>query len=213
MISLKFPSIPSGPPQIRPAVGALAIATMLLAAGCAPAPTRPVAAADEGAQQAREALLARQPEWGFRGRVALSQGSNGGNAGIHWRQRGADFDIELTAPITAQSWRLHSRGGQVSLEGLEGGARNGNDAEAMLLEATGWRIPVKAMSAWARGARAPGSTAELGVDPEARPALLQQDGWTIEYRAWFEGAPPLPQKVFARQGEASVRLVVEAWEP
>ena len=40
-----------------------------------------------------------------------------------------------------------------------------------------------------------------------------QDGWTIEYRAWFEGAPPLPQKVFARQGEASVRLVVDAWEP
>ena len=213
MISLKFPSILSGPPQIRPAVGALAIATMLLAAGCAPAPTRPVAAADEGAQQAREALLAKEPDWGFRGRVALSQGSNGGNAGIHWRQQGADFDIELTAPITARSWRLQSRGGHVSLEGLEDGARKGDDAEAMLLEATGWRIPVKAMSAWARGARAPGSTAELGVDPEARPALLQQDGWTIEYRAWFEGAPPLPQKVFARQGEASVRLVVEAWEP
>jgi outer membrane lipoprotein LolB len=101
----------------------------------------------------------------------------------------------------------------VTLEGLEGGARTGTDAEALLQEATGWRIPVGAMAAWARGARASGTASELGVDALARPALLQQDGWTIEYRAWFEGAPPLPQKVFARQGEASVRLVVDAWGP
>jgi outer membrane lipoprotein LolB len=213
MISLKFPPVPSRPPQIRAAFGAFAAAAMLLVSGCAPAPTRPVAAADEAAQQAREALLARQPDWGFRGRIALRQASNGGNAGIRWRQRGADFDIELSAPITAQSWRLHSRAGQVTLEGLEGGARTGTDAEALLQEATGWRIPVGAMAAWARGARASGTASELGVDALARPALLQQDGWTIEYRAWFEGAPPLPQKVFARQGEASVRLVVDAWEP
>ena len=39
-----------------------------------------------------------------------------------------------------------------------------------------------------------------------------QDGWTIEYRGWFAGDPPLPQKVFARQGEAGVRLVVEEWD-
>jgi outer membrane lipoprotein LolB len=213
MISLKFPPVLSRRPQFRAALGALAIGTLLFVAGCAPAPTRPVAAADEGAQQAREALLARQADWGFRGRIALSQGSNGGNAGIHWRQQGAEFDVELTAPITAQRWRLHSHAGQVSLEGMEGGVRTGADAEALLQEATGWRIPVRAMAAWARGARATGSTAELGVDPQARPALLQQDGWTIEYRAWFEGMPPLPQKVFARQGDASVRLVVDAWEP
>jgi outer membrane lipoprotein LolB len=52
----------------------------------------------------------------------------------------------------------------------------------------------------------------LGVDALSRPARLQQSGWTIEYRAWFDGEPPLPQKVYARQGEASVRLVVDAWE-
>ena len=216
MILLKFPPVLSRRPQFRPAFAAAAMLAALLAAGCAPAPTRPVAAADEGAQQAREGLLARQPDWGFRGRVALSQGGNGGNGGnavIRWRQQGPDFDIELSAPVTAQSFRLHSQAGRISLEGLPGGTREGSDAETLLLEATGWRIPVAAMSAWARGARAPGSTAELGVDAQARPALLQQDGWTIEYRAWFEGAPPLPHKVVARQGEASVRLVVDAWEP
>jgi outer membrane lipoprotein LolB len=213
MISLKFPPVRSRPARFRGGLAAMAVAAAMLAAACAPVSTRPPLVADEGTQQAREALLARQPDWGFRGRVAISQGQNGGNAGIHWRQQGADFDIELAAPITAQRWRLHSRAGHVSLEGLEGGVRQGDDAEALLLEATGWRIPVAALAAWARGARAPGGAAQLEVDALARPARLQQAGWTIDYRAWFEGTPPLPQKVFAKQGEASVRLVVDAWEP
>jgi outer membrane lipoprotein LolB len=97
------------------------------------------------------------------------------------------------------------------LEGLEGGTRDGSDADALLLEATGWRIPVTAMWAWARGARAPGA-AVLGSVAQARPATLLQQGWAIEYRGLFPGEPPLPQKVFARQGTASVRLVVEAWD-
>ena len=193
-------------------VPGLAALALLALAACAPVPPRPAAVADEAAQQAREAALATQPDWGFRGRVAISQGEQGGNAGIRWRQRGADFDIELSAPITRQSWRLASRGGQVTLAGLEGGEQRGTDAESLLLEATGWRIPVAAMAAWARGARGQGSSAEFSSDPQGRPATLLQDGWSVEYRGWFPGQPPLPQKVFARQGEAGVRLVVEAWE-
>lgn len=213
MILLKFPSAESRPQAFRGALLAFALGLGVLVAGCAPAPSRPAVAADEGAQLAREALLASRPDWGFSGRVAVSADGKGGSAGIRWRQHGADFDIELAAPITAQRWRLRSQAGHVTLEGLEGGTREGSDAQALLLEATGWRIPVAALSAWARGARAPGTAAELGVDGQGRPALLQQDSWTIEYRAWFAGEPPLPQKVFAKQGDASVRLVVEAWEP
>jgi outer membrane lipoprotein LolB len=194
-----------------PMRGAAVLALLALAA-CAPVAPRPAARADEYAQQAREAALAARPDWAFHGRVAISQGEQGGNAGIRWLQHGADFEIELSAPITRQSWRLASRGGQVTLAGLEGGERRGTDAEALLLEATGWRIPVAAMAAWARGARGQGSGAEFTSDPEGRPASLVQDGWSVEYRGWFAGQPPLPQRVFARQGEASVRLVVEAWD-
>src|SRR5688572_17646812 len=165
MTSLKNSPSPSFHGLLAP----LALLASLLAAGCAPAPPRAHGGADEAAQSAREALLAQRPEWAFRGRVALSQGGNGGNAGIHWRQRGADFEIELSAPITRQSWRLHSQGARVVLEGMAGGPREGTDAEALLLEATGWRIPVAAMAAWARGVRAPG-VAEFASDPQARPA-------------------------------------------
>jgi outer membrane lipoprotein LolB len=187
------------------------LATLVLAivlAGCAQAPSRPRVVGDENVQAAREAELATQPDWSFTGRVAVSSNGNAGNARIDWAQRGEDYDIRLSAPITRQSWRLRKEGARVSLEGLEGGTRQGADAEAMLREATGWRIPVPALASWVRGARAPGP-ADLEFDTAGHPALLSQAGWAVEYRGWTAASPPLPNRVFAREGEASVRLVVE----
>jgi outer membrane lipoprotein LolB len=207
MISLKFRS-PDRilPPWLAPA----ALAATLLVAACAPAPTRPTQAGDAARQAAAEAALGRN--WEFHGKVALSQGREGGTLNLRWRQQGEDFRIDLSAPITRQGWRLTSEAGRFRLEGLEGGAREGEDAEALLLEATGWRIPVSAMSHWVRGARGGDADADFTADPEGRIATLRQDGWDIEYREWFAATPPLPRKVFARKAEASVRLAIEAWD-
>lgn len=205
-------------PVARPRCRARAIPARLVAAllvlgalaGCAQAPPRPAAAADEQAQAAREQALSAVPDWSFRGRIAVSHGGDGGSARIEWTQRGADYDIRLSAPVTRQSWRLRSAAGTARLEGLPDGPREGADAEALLREATGWRLPVEALAAWARGLRAPGE-ARLESDPGGRPAVLQQRDWTVEYRGWTADAPALPTRVFARTGDASVRLVVEDW--
>ena len=216
MIPFKFTRRGPARPQRFPLPGALLHLTVAL--GCvvvvACAPVKPWTPTVAGlpAQAQREAELAPLSTWNFTGRVAVNQGNNGGTARIDWRQNGDDFDIKLAAPITRQSWRLHRVGAVVRLEGLEGGVREGTDPEALLLEATGWRIPVSALAAWVRGARAAG-TSEMSFDAQGLPSTLQQQGWSVEYRGWVAGTPPLPAKVFARQDEASVRLVVEAWDP
>ncbi len=166
---------------------------------------------DETLQALREAQLARYPAWSFTGRLAVNQGNDGGNARIEWRQDGEDFDIRLSAPITRQSWRLRQVAGKISLEGMSGGLREGADAEALLMEATGWRIPLAAMAAWVRGVRASGP-ADLGFDGFGLPSTIRQAGWAVEYRGWSTQEPPLPTKVFARQGDASVKLVVDRWD-
>ena len=195
----------------RAAGVALSLGMAILLQACAPMPVRPGNAENDAAQQARETALAQQPAWSFAGRVAVSQGSNGGSGRIEWRQNGADFDIKLSAPITRQSWHLSRQDGLVTLAGLEGGIRQGEDAEALLAAATGWRIPVAAMAAWVRGARAAGP-GEVSFGPEGLPASIEQQGWAVEYRSWNSASPPLPLKVFARQDQASVRLVIEAWD-
>ena len=192
------------------------LCTVLLAAltmaACAPVPVRRGAdAALLQAQAAREILLAASPDWSLTGRIAVSDGHDGGSGRIEWSQHGSDFDIRLSAPITRQSWRLVRQGAQVRLEGLDGGTREGDDAQALLQQAVGWVVPVDALAAWARGSRAGlGATLEFGAD--GLPAFLSEQGWAVEYRAWTPGsAPALPKKVFANQGASRVKLQVDHW--
>ena len=190
----------------------LAASVLLLAlAGCAgPSSVRSTAGNAEAAQVARELALAEQRQWSFTGRVAVANGGEGGSGRIEWRQDGEDYDIRLSAPVTRQGWRLVRAQGVVRLEGIEGGPREGNDAEALLREATGWRLPVSAMAAWVRGLRGPGDATVEG-DASGLPATLLQDGWRVDYQDWSAGNPPLPRKLHASQGQASVRLAIEQW--
>ena len=183
----------------------------LVLAACAQAPSRPASGGGAESQAAREASLQAENAWSFAGRVAIDHAGRAGNARIEWKQRGEDFDITLSAPVTRQSWRLVRESGRSRIEGMEGGVREGTDAEALLLESTGWRIPVAALGAWVRGARASAAEASVEYSPQGLPSVLVEDGWTVEFRAWGDGTPPLPTRLFARREESSVRLAIERW--
>lgn len=205
-------AVPAGWPVAAPSrlILACLCAGILLASCATVAPTRVPVTSDAGLQSRREAILVSSQAWEFRGRMAISSSGNGGSANVHWQQRGEDFEIELSAPITRQGWRLRRHGGQTTLEGMQGGPRTGTDAAQLLESATGWQIPLQSMTAWVRGMRAAGA-AELTQSPDGLPATIVQDGWTVEYRGWNATAPALPTKVFARKDGASVRLVIEDW--
>ncbi|KHM97012.1 membrane protein, partial [Xanthomonas vesicatoria] len=107
------------------------------------------------AEAARQAWLLAHPNWSFQGRVAISKDRNGGSGRIDWQQDGAQYRVQLSAPVTRQSWVLtgDTTTGAGRLDGLDGGPRSGPDAEQVLLEATGWTIPVNQMPDWVRALR------------------------------------------------------------
>lgn len=179
------------------------------AAGVAPPPDSPEAYA---ALAARDAQLREAAGWALSGRLAVARGNDGGTLNLQWVQSGPDFDIRLSAPVTGKQWRLSGSAESATLEGLDGGVRQGPDAERLLLEATGWRLPIRQMPDWVRGLRGPGPVTGLSVDAEGRPVGFQQDAWTLTYRDWWPGDPPLPRRVFAAAEGASVRLVVSEWK-
>lgn len=179
------------------------------AAGVAPPPDSPEAFA---ALAARDAQLRDAPDWALSGRLAVARGNDGGTLNIQWVQSGDTFDIRLSAPVTGKQWRLSGNAKGATLEGLDGGVRQGPDAEALLLDATGWRLPVRQWPDWVRGLRGPGPVTGLSVDAEGRPRGFRQEAWTLTYRDWWPGEPPLPRRVFAEADGASVRLVVSEWK-
>lgn len=180
-------------------------------ASCATPQRRIGVASDLQHQAERERELASHPHWGLTGKIAVSDGRDGGSGRISWQQRGDHFEIELRAPVTGRSWRLIGTPQAATLEGLEGGLRTGANAAELLQREVGWTVPVGDMVAWVRGGRG-GGHSTLEFDLQARPSRLQQSGWSVEYRAWSNAPLPMPTKIFAARGEHRVRLVVERWD-
>ncbi|WP_102946468.1 lipoprotein insertase outer membrane protein LolB [Stenotrophomonas sp. VV52] len=187
----------------------------------APAAPEVVSSVSAEAAQA-EALRVEQvrawPAWSFEGRVAVSKGRNGGSGRIDWRQQARQYVVSLSAPVTRQSWTLtgDSEQGGGRLDGVDGGPRQGADAQQVLLEATGWDIPVNQLPDWVRGLVAEGASAagQVDRDAEGRPRRFQQMGWDIQYLDWYpaEGdRPVLPRRIEAVKGDAKVRLLVDGW--
>lgn len=203
---------------------ALALAGALLTlAGCATRPVVENPPAASGAEMqagraAREAALAAQRDWGLDGRVAVSSDGQGGSARMEWRQQGEHFDVTLSAPITRQSWRLAGEPGKARIDGLPGGPREGASAQELLMQATGWTIPVDALAFWVRARPAPGGGEQSVFDRDGRLTRLQQSGWTIDY-SWAasqvaaSSGPELPVRIDARRANARVRLAVDRWLP
>ena len=211
---------------MRPLRFLLALACAAALAACATRPLPPAAlpvldAADraraEALQAGRTQALAAIPAWTLTGRAAITRGGKGGSGRIEWRQDRDTFDVALAAPVTRQSWRLAVDAGGARLEGLEGGTRAGSNGQALLFDATGLEVPVDALGAWLRGLPADESVhgpARLAFGNDLLPLRLEQAGWSIDFRAWRtagEDLPALPQRVDARRGDASVRLVVDEW--
>ncbi|SDD88499.1 lipoprotein insertase outer membrane protein LolB [Aquimonas voraii] len=190
----------------------LSALALLLLVGCARAPLRGPDAELLAAQAGREAALARIDHWRLTGRLAVSGEGEGGSGRIDWEQRGEAYTIELSAPVSRQSWRLSGDASGARLEGHGQGPLEDRDPEALLRRAAGWSMPLEPLQAWVRGARTRGR-AEIAFGPDGLPALLQQGGWRIDYRNWgeFDGLS-LPVRVFAESGERRVRLVVDRWE-
>lgn len=174
-------------------------------------------------QQARLAALGLQhaacdaPGWALAGRVALSNGKDGGSGRIEWLQGNGDTRVTLSAPVTRQSWTLASGADGVVLEGVGDGPLRGDDASRLLRDATGWEIPVAALGCWLRGA--PADPANLGIatslfGSDARLLRIEQGGWVIDYANWQvdpASGVELPTRINAEQASNRVRLVVDRW--
>lgn len=189
----------------------LALVLLLALAACAGPRPRPADPAALQAQRVREQAVAAWDAWGFSGRIAISGEDGGGSGRIEWRREGERLEVSLQAPVSRQSWRLVATPGVAQLDGLEGGPRRAANAERLLRDELGWRLPLAAVEAWVRGIRHR-SSARIAFDADGRPTQLREAGWEIDYRGWHPDHPELPRRVFARTGEQRLRLVVDRWQ-
>jgi outer membrane lipoprotein LolB len=194
--------------QLRSAAILISLAVLT---ACAPVRVRETAATS-ASQDAREAALVPRAHWQMDAHISVSDGRDGGSGDLEWEQDRARYSFTVRAPVTGKTWKLTGDAQHARLEGVEPQPVYGDDPQRLLRDRLGWDVPLDALGSWARGLRVPGARAEVQYDAQNLPAVLEQDGWKIEYRDWFlDSQPPMPRKLFATRGNARVRIGIERW--
>ena len=184
---------------------------LVLLAGCVSAP--PGTAVPKGGWAAYRAGAEAVTAWRLEGRVAVRQGGNGWTARLGWRQGPDGWSLELRGPFGRRALRVTADGRGALLETADGVREWAPDAAVLLGRHAGLPVPVAALGWWVRGLPAPGPASRLETGEGGRPRRLEQDGWTVRYRAFGEVAPGLvlPRRIELERAGLRVRLVVDRW--
>lgn len=190
---------------------ALAAACLALA-GCAATSTRsrPEIA---HAQDLRSSRLAELPRWTVNGRIAVSDGRDGGSGRIEWAQDAGSFDIAVRAPVAGGSWRLTGTPRTAQLDGVREQPQVGRDPAQLLARELGWQLPLDEVRAWIRGLPLVPARARIESDAAGLPRLISEAGWQVEYRAWMDAGDelPMPRRLIARKTPYEVRIAIDRW--
>jgi outer membrane lipoprotein LolB len=187
-----------------------ATALAALLSSCAVPPA--VSPAAQGAWATRQPALAKLTRWRATGRIGVVNDGEGWHASFQWEQQGSDFRIDLVGPLGQGRVVVRGDTENVSVQTQDGQNRGAPDADALLEQSLGVRLPINGLRYWVRGLPEPGSTPTLQTDGQGRLTRLEQNGWIIEYAAYTPAAAlELPARIAARRQDLNVKLVIEQW--
>jgi outer membrane lipoprotein LolB len=186
---------------------------MLLLTACAVQPPQ-VSQAPRSTWLKHRATLEGMDQWQAQGRIAVRVGDEGWNANFDWRQLGADYRIRLRGPFGQGAVELAGDPRQgVWLRRADAPPRFALDPETLLLEETGWQLPVAGLSDWLRGLPVADAEPSLVWDERGRLVALEQDGWQIDYRRYqTAGGVELPALLVLQQERVRVKFVIDTWQ-
>jgi len=173
----------------------LAIVFALASAGCAG--LRPM-----GAQETIDFEL--------NGRIATRYKDEAASGNVAWRHSSESDELLITTPVGSSVARIVRNGNEVVLTTAEPRDYRANDAEALTEQVLGFRIPLTGLTDWVRGKAVEGSPASVTRDSQGRIAVLEQNGWQVEYQEYRPDGLPTRMKLLFPGIE--LRLAIHEWK-
>jgi outer membrane lipoprotein LolB len=181
----------------------LLAALALVPAACALLPGAPEQAVRRAA---REGVGIFQLE----GRIAVRRDGESFSARIDWRHEPGGDEIVLSGILGQGLARLSSGVGGAVLQTADQQRIEAASLDALTERVFGAQLPVSGMAHWVVGRPAFGAGASL--DTAGRPAMLSEQGWTIEYLDYEnDAATAMPLLLRARRENIEVRIKIDAW--
>ena len=179
-------------------------------------PTPPVSA-QQAPWMRRQLTMSLMPSWQMGGRAALRFKSNAWTFGLNWVQRNKQqFSLQIRNPITGTIVGLLDQSpGKATLKS-RGKVSSGPDAERLLQQQLGVKMPVNGMPYWIRGVMAPQyPVGKVTLDAKGRPKQIVQAGWVMDYfnyQSLSFDAMPRKVNISRKQEQVNVRILAKRWK-
>lgn len=160
----------------------------------------------------RESALTRLTRWQLNGKIAVQTAQDSGSATIDWTQNQQQFQISLMGPLGSNGLKLSGHPGNVTMQTADGKQISAKNAEQLLAEQWGWRLPVSHLKYWVRGLPVPGIPANSQFDSYHRLSQLTQQGAHIQFLSYTRiGGLELPQRIAISSPTIQAKIVVYEW--
>lgn len=139
---------------------------------------------------------------------------------MRWKKSPDEQEVTLTGPFGGGVILLTENAAGFVLRDNRGDEYFDRDAEQLLEQVTGWRLPVNGLAYWVRGAAVPDTPVTVELDNEGRAKKLVQQGWQISYLKYenYNGLS-LPGRMLlehipddSQSEKLEVRLALNNWK-
>ncbi|MDH4093577.1 MAG: lipoprotein insertase outer membrane protein LolB [Betaproteobacteria bacterium] len=174
---------------------ALALAAALAAAGCA---------------ELAERAPGERVEFEFTARFAARYGGEAASGQLAWRHDAARDEVLISSPFGQGLARVTRQAGHATLVMADDRRYSAADAETLTEEVLGFRLPLRGLADWVRARPSADAPARIERGPDGQLALLEQQGWRVEYQAFDGGGRP--ERMRLHYPGLELRLAISQWK-
>jgi outer membrane lipoprotein LolB len=150
--------------------------------------------------------------WEISGAMAARNKNKGWSASLNWIQNGpSQYQIRLSGPLGSGTVLIDKKGRIITVrDGPK--ITSSSNADELLRQQTGVRLPVSNLYYWMRGLPALGVVQAAKRDQANHLILLRQSGYTIEYTQYITvGKYILPSQIRLQGNDVFIKMVIKRW--
>ena len=192
----------------------LGLLTTLISA-CSTNPSKPnIQQHGKTAWLTHKKALADVQDWQFSGRFGAKTDTENWNGSISWSQHNQQYKINISGPLSSGSIQLEGADNISQLKLSEKDSFVDTDPQSLLQTHTGLKLPVKELRFWLLGLPAPDSHYDaIEINAAGQINHLKQNHWQINFKRYTSvNGKMLPNKIFLKNHEINVRLIIQKWE-
>ena len=188
----------------------------LLLSGCS-LWQRPVTPEQPLAANEREQRIMALQHFDLQASLGIKTPDDSISGNLHWQQlNSADYQAQLRSTGLGISLFELSHSSAGSAIKIRGETYTAVDTSSLLLQLTGWSIPLHDMPLWLRGL--PGTKGRDIVRDEfgrvTSFSLTDSTGivWQLRYQSFFPDALALPKRLLLTSSDTQIKLVMRNWQ-